>query len=105
MKKYMRIISIILVMILCCSCSAKSAIDEIGASTDNQAQNEESIDLGEVIKQMKEEQTQSPSPSPSPTQEPVAEVNPDDIVLPEHEQVITDDVFLIITVTAREFHI
>lgn len=91
MKKYVRIISIILVMILCCSCSAKSAIDEIGASTDNQTQNEESIDLGEVIKQMKEEQTQSPSPSPSPTQEPVAEVNPDDIVLPEHEQVITDD--------------
>ena len=92
MKKYMRIISIILVMILCCSCSAKSAIDEIGASTDNQAKNEDSIDLGEVIKQMKEEQTQTPSPSPSPS--PVEEtvvVNQDDIVFPEHEQVITDD--------------
>lgn len=92
MKKYMRIISIILVMILCCSCSAKSAVDEIGTSTDNQAKNEDSIDLGEVIKQMKEEQTQSPSPSPSPS--PVEEtvvVNQDDIVFPEHEQVITDD--------------
>ena len=79
-------------MILCCSCSAKSAIDEIGASTDNQAKNEDSIDLGEVIKQMKEEQTQTPSPSPSPS--PVEEtvvVNQDDIVFPEHEQVITDD--------------
>lgn len=92
MKKYMRIISIILVMILCCSCSAKSAIDEIGTSADHQAQNENSIDLGEVIKQMKEEQTQTPSPSPSPS--PVEEtvvVNQDDIVFPEHEQVITDD--------------
>lgn len=92
MKKYMRIISIILVMILCCSCSAKSAVDEIGTSTDNQAKNEDSIDLGEVIKQMKEEQTQTPSPSPSPS--PVEEtvvVNQDDIVFPEHEQVITDD--------------
>lgn len=92
MKKYMRIISIILVMILCCSCSAKNAIDEIGSSTDNQAQNEDTIDLGEVIKQMKEEQkAESPSPSPSPTEEPSVEVNPDDIVFPEHEQVITDD--------------
>ena len=92
MKKYMRIISIILVMILCCSCSAKNAIDEIGSSTDNQAQNEDTIDLGEVIKQMKEEQkAESPSPSPSPTEEPSVEVTPDDIVFPEHEQVITDD--------------
>lgn len=92
MKKYMRIISIILVMILCCSCSTKNAIDEIGSSTDNQAQNEDTIDLGEVIKQMKEEQkAESPSPSPSPTEEPSVEVTPDDIVFPEHEQVITDD--------------
>ena len=49
------------------------------------------FNLQEVIQNMKSEQTTPTStPTPAPTEEPI-QINEDDIVFPEHEQVITEE--------------
>lgn len=91
MKTKYKLLSILLVLVMCTACSRVS-IDSTETNEAAQSDSQDTINLGEIIQQMKEEQpsTPSPSPSPSPVEETVV-VNQDDIVFPEHEQVITDD--------------
>ena len=92
MKKLvkMAIISTMLV-VLGCACANHKSEESTDAAKTNTADTEDTINLGEIIQQMKEEQSSpTPDPEPSPSEEPV-ETNPDDIVFPEHEQVITEE--------------
>lgn len=90
MKTKYKLLSIVLVLVMCTACSRVS-IDSTETNEAAQSDSQDTINLGEIIQQMKEEQpSTSPSPSPSPVEETVI-VNEDDIVFPEHEQVITDD--------------
>ena len=95
MRKMIKMIKIALacmtMVALCCSCTNQRVEGNTDSADANTAEADNTINLGEVIQQMKEEQASStPSPSASPSEENT-EVNPDDIVFPEHEQVITEE--------------
>lgn len=87
MRKIKKIILVIIVAVLCCACT-KTTEDVNQTGTDS-AQSGEVIDLQEIIENMKSEQA-TPAPTSDPTEEPI-QVDEDDIVFPEHEQVITEE--------------
>ncbi len=87
MWKIKKIAFVIIVAILCCACT-KTTEDVNQTGTDS-AQSGETVNLQEVLERMKSEQA-TPTPSPTPSDEP-APTNEDDIVFPEHEQVITEE--------------
>lgn len=92
MKKMIKIALVCMIMVaLCCSCTNQKVEGSTDSADANTAEADSTINLGEVIQQMKEEQA-SPTPSPSASlPEENTEINPDDIVFPEHEQVITEE--------------
>ena len=87
MWKIKKIALVIIVAVLCCACT-KTTEDVNQTGTDS-AQSGETVNLQEVLEKMKSEQA-TPTPSPTPSDEP-APTNEDDIVFPEHEQVITEE--------------
>lgn len=87
MWKIKKIALVIIVAVLCCACT-KTTEDVNQTGTDS-AQSGETVNLQEVLEKMKSEQA-TPTPSPTPSDEP-AQINEDDIVFPEHEQVITEE--------------
>ena len=89
MRKIKKIVLVIIVAVLCCSCTKTT--EEINQAGTDSAQGDEIVNLQEVIQNMKSEQTTPTStPTPAPTEEPI-QINEDDIVFPEHEQVITEE--------------
>lgn len=69
---------------VCCACGKKAEdVNDVGS---NATENGEIIDFDEVLEQMEQEQS-----TPSPSKEPEVEASPDEIVFPEHEQVITEE--------------
>lgn len=92
MRRIKRIALIVAVVIMCCACG-KNTQESVDSAQADAAATDDTINLGEIIQQMKDEQateTPTPTPTPSPAEES-NEVNPDDIVFPEHEQVITEE--------------
>lgn len=88
MRKFSIVMAIMLI-VMCCGCSHKAADTNVADS--NEAQNEEVVDLGEILKEMEKEQEQpTATPEPSPEQE-IQQIDPDEIVFPEHEQVVTEE--------------
>lgn len=87
MRKIKKIALVIIVAVLCCACT-KTTEDVNQTGTDS-AQSGEVVNLQEVIEKMKSEQV-TPTPTPEPTEEPI-QINEDDIVFPDHEQVITEE--------------
>lgn len=92
MKKLVKMVIIsTMLVVLGCACANHKSEESTDAAKTDTADTENTINLGEIIQQMKEEQSSpTPDPEPSPLEEPV-ETNPDDIVFPEHEQVITEE--------------
>lgn len=89
MRKIKKIVLVIIVAVLCCSCTKTT--EEVNQAGTDSAQGDEIVNLQEVIQNMKSEQTTPTStPTPAPTEEPI-QINEDDIVFPEHEQVITEE--------------
>lgn len=86
MKKMIRICLLAAVFVLCCGCVRKE--EHAAEAETNTAENEDIIDLEDIMNKMEKEQA---TPKPSPTEEPVKEIEADEIAFPEHEQVITDD--------------
>lgn len=92
MKKALKLTLVLIMTICCCACAKQNAdsnIDSAEANASGVAENQETIDFGDVMEQMENEQFATPSPNPS--EESIVEVGPDDIVFPEHEQVITEE--------------
>ena len=87
MRKIKKIVLVIIVAVLCCSCTKTT--EEVNQAGTDSAQGDEIVNLQEVIENMKSEQT-TPTSTPAPTEEPI-QINEDDIVFPEHEQVITEE--------------
>ena len=87
MRKIKKIVLVIIVAVLCCSCTKTT--EEVNQAGTDSAQGDEIVNLQEVIQNMKSEQT-TPTSTPAPTEEPI-QINEDDIVFPEHEQVITEE--------------
>ena len=76
MKKLvkMAIISTMLV-VLGCACANHKSEESTDAAKTNTADTEDTINLGEIIQQMKEEQSSpTPDPEPSPSEEPVEKI-------------------------------
>lgn len=84
MKKIVKIILCIMLISVCCACGKKTEdVNDVGS---NATENGEIIDFDKVLEQMEQEQS-----TPSPSKEPEVEASPDEIVFPEHEQVITEE--------------
>ena len=77
MRKIKKIVLVIIVAVLCCSCTKTT--EEINQAGTDSAQGDEIVNLQEVIQNMKSEQTTPTStPTPAPTEEPI-QINEDDI--------------------------
>lgn len=86
MKKIIQSCLIAALLVMCCGCA--HLMESVKEAEANEAEHQEIIDLEDVLNKMEQEQA---TPTPSPTEEPIKEIEPDEIAFPEQEQVITEE--------------